>query len=58
MTAIERHLSKYPKARPSTLHQMKQKESKTEQLRREIIVQKRRQCLRAFTAWPSWVWRW
>lgn len=58
MTSIERHLAKFPKARPSTLRLKAKQESVHEQLRREIRAQKRRQFLRAFTALPSWVWRW
>lgn len=55
MTSIERHLAKFPKARPSTLLQKKKQESVHEQLRREIKAQKRQKLLRL---WPSWVWRW
>jgi len=55
MTSIERHLAKFPKARPSTLRLKAKQESVHEQLRREIKAQKRQKLLRL---WPSWVWRW
>lgn len=61
MTALSRHMSRYPHARPSSLRDKAAQDKITAMLAREMVQRRRQKHLeriKRVLRWPAYVWRW